>query len=74
METVRVIDNNKVEWTATNEQLAREYRNKLLAETDYLALSDSTLSDAMRTYRQELRDVPQQSNFPTSFIIPVKPE
>tara|TARA_B100000424_G_scaffold162454_1_gene124435 strand:+ start:3124 stop:3399 length:276 start_codon:yes stop_codon:yes gene_type:complete len=32
-------------------------RNELLAETDYLALSDQTLSDDMKTYRQELRDM-----------------
>ena len=36
----------------------RNKRNRLLAETDYLALSDSTLSDDMRTYRQALRDLP----------------
>ena len=36
----------------------REKRNRLLAETDYLALSDSTLSDDMKTYRQNLRDLP----------------
>ena len=33
-------------------------RNRLLAETDYLALSDNTLSDDMKTYRQSLRDLP----------------
>ena len=32
-------------------------RNNLLAETDYLALSDQTLSTDMNTYRQELRDI-----------------
>jgi len=32
-------------------------RNQLLQETDYLALSDNTLSDDMRTYRQDLRDL-----------------
>ena len=37
----------------------REKRNRLLTETDYLALSDNTLSDDMRTYRQELRDLPE---------------
>jgi hypothetical protein len=36
----------------------RSKRNKLLAETDYLALSDNTLSDDMKTYRQNLRDLP----------------
>ena len=36
----------------------RTRRNQLLAETDYLALSDTTLSSDMATYRQALRDLP----------------
>ena len=36
----------------------REKRNRLLAETDYYALSDVTMSDDMKTYRQNLRDMP----------------
>ena len=36
----------------------REQRNQLLAETDFYALSDVTLSDDMTTYRQALRDLP----------------
>ena len=36
----------------------RAKRNRLLAETDYMALSDNTLSDDMKTYRQSLRDLP----------------
>ena len=36
----------------------RSKRNRLLAETDYYALSDVTLSDAMTTYRQDSRDLP----------------
>ena len=35
----------------------REKRNAKLAETDYLALSDQTLSADMNTYRQNLRDI-----------------
>lgn len=35
----------------------RDRRNSLLAETDYLALSDQTLSSDMTTYRQNLRDL-----------------
>ena len=35
----------------------RVKRNKLLADTDHYALSDQTLSDDMRTYRQSLRDI-----------------
>ena len=36
----------------------RAKRNRLLAETDYYALSDNTLSDDMKTYRKDLRDLP----------------
>ena len=32
-------------------------RNKLLLATDYLALSDQTLTDEMKKYRQDLRDI-----------------
>lgn len=35
----------------------RQRRNALLKETDYLALSDNTLSAEMTTYRQSLRDI-----------------
>tara|TARA_B100000780_G_scaffold262411_1_gene215514 strand:+ start:1196 stop:1483 length:288 start_codon:yes stop_codon:yes gene_type:complete len=35
----------------------RQKRNSLLIETDYLALSDVTMSSAMTTYRQALRDL-----------------
>ena len=36
----------------------RTKRNRLLAETDFYALSDVTMSDGMTTYRQDLRDLP----------------
>ena len=36
-------------------------RNAKLAETDHHALSDVTLADNMKTYRQQLRDLPAAS-------------
>ena len=36
----------------------REKRNNLLAKTDWTANSDLTMSNAMTTYRQALRDAP----------------
>ena len=36
----------------------RSKRNRLLAETDFYALSDVAMSDDIKTYRQELRDLP----------------
>jgi len=52
----------------------REKRNALLAETDYLALSDQTLTDDMKTYRENLRAIPEQAGFPNSVSWPTKPE
>ena len=45
-----------VEFDMAMEDL-RTKRNKLLADTDYLALSDNTMSAEMTTYRQSLRDI-----------------
>ena len=39
----------------------RRQRNELLVETDYMALSDVTMTDAWKTYRQELRDITKQT-------------
>ena len=35
----------------------RSIRNNFLIETDFYANSDVTMSDAMKTYRQALRDI-----------------
>ena len=35
----------------------RTKRNALLIETDYLALSDNTMTEEMKVYRQKLRDI-----------------
>jgi hypothetical protein len=45
-----------VEFDMAMEDL-RTKRNKLLKDTDHYALSDQTLSDDIRTYRQSLRDI-----------------
>jgi len=52
---------------AENERKAanvRKQRDRLLAETDYLALSDNTLTTEMAAYRQALRDITDHANFP----------
>lgn len=43
------------------ESIRRE-RNKRLQETDYFALNDVTLTDAMKAYRDNLRKVPQTTS------------
>ena len=37
----------------------RELRNSKLCETDYIALSDNTMSDEMKAFRKSMRDIPQ---------------
>ena len=49
------------EVTATSN---RNTRNAKLAETDFYALSDVTMSSGMTTYRQALRDLPTHDNWP----------
>ena len=72
----------RVESTTTEEQTnltnakwaeVRNYRNALLRESDWRALSDVTLSDAWRTYRQELRDIPSAQSDPYNITYPTPP-
>ena len=56
-------------------QSLRMIRNRLLAESDWMANSDVTMSDAWRTYRQELRDITNtySSMSDDGFTFPTKP-
>ena len=49
---------------ATTAANYRNTRNTLLADTDWTAMSDVTMADNMKTYRQALRDLPTHSNWP----------
>ena len=51
----------------------REERDALLAETDWWASSDLTMTAEQTAYRQALRDVPSQEGFPESVSWPTKP-
>jgi len=42
----------------------RSTRNSLLSDTDWTAMSDVTMADDMKTYRQALRDLPTHKNWP----------
>ena len=59
-------------------KVAREKRDELLTETDYLLMPDYPISEealaALKTYRQALRDVPEQTGFPNTIEWPSKPE
>ena len=66
-------------WTVTDKPdddkavSIRAKRDALLRDTDHHGLSDVTMSEAMTTYRQALRDIPQQSGFPASITWPTEP-
>lgn len=56
---------------------ARQKRDRLIADTDFLLCADYPISaedlEAVKAYRQALRDVPQQKGFPTEIEWPVLP-
>ena len=56
---------------------ARQKRNRLIAATDYLVMPDYPIEPdrlaKVKTYRQALRDVPEQSGFPRTITWPEKP-
>lgn len=61
----------------TDDEIAsiqRKERDERLKQTDVYALSDVTLSSAMSTYRQALRDVPAQAGFPNTITWPDEPD
>ena len=51
----------------------RIIRDSLLQDTDWMANSDVTMSDAWRTYRQALRDLPANTTDPANPVWPTKP-
>ena len=56
---------------------ARQKRDRLIAATDYLVTPDYPIDPEklakVKTYRQALRDIPEQSGFPRSITWPEKP-
>lgn len=59
------------------EKSVRAKRDSLISETDYLLASDYPISaedlEAVKVYRQALRDVPQQAGFPFDVVWPDLP-
>jgi len=51
----------------------RYRRDNKLAESDWMANSDVTMSDAWRTYRQALRDLPANTTDPNNPVWPTEP-
>ena len=54
-------------------RILRVLRNDKLAESDWMANSDVTMTDAWKTYRQELRDLPATTKDPSNPTWPTEP-
>ena len=56
----------------------RKERNQLLKDSDYIMVSDITITTEKKeewtTYRQSLRDIPQDYDSPDEVVYPDKPE
>ena len=75
----RIIDRTADEIATKNNFMAsevRDERNQKLKATDWMALTDVTMSTEMATYRQALRDITTHANFPylQETDWPTKPE
>lgn len=66
-----------VENIPMTEEEARTQRDKLLADTDWTQVLDAPIDSATRkayrTYRQALRDIPEQEGFPETITWPELP-
>ena len=64
-EEIAVIEADRKEWNdaSATRKLAqiKQIRLQKLQETDYLAMSDNTMPDNIKTWRQSLRDLPQNN-------------
>ena len=58
---------------ADKAESVRSERDQKLKNTDWMGLSDVTMSEDWKTYRQALRDVPGQSAFPNDITWPSEP-
>lgn len=75
-----VFDYTTKQWVLTPDLASADVlttRNKLLFSTDWTQIPNNPLTSEMQaewaTYRQELRDVPQQSGYPYNVVWPVAP-
>ena len=78
-ETIRDAEEKAWDDDAPNRRMAklRSERNSLLAETDWMAFSDVTMSDAWKKYRQDLRDITKTTpsdDALSNITWPTKPE
>ena len=71
-----IIATENAQWLASAndraEEAVRKERNALLSATDWMALTDRTLTQAEIDYRQNLRDITSQIGFPDNVVWPTE--
>jgi len=72
-EEIAIIEANKKAALLSAKDDLREVRNQMLAETDWWASSDLTISDAQKKYRQDLRDITKTATSLDDVKWPEKP-
>tara|TARA_R110000744_G_C19186201_1_gene543347 strand:- start:19 stop:276 length:258 start_codon:yes stop_codon:yes gene_type:complete len=61
--TQESVDSTKHTLPPTEKQI-RNQRNRLISKTDWMAVTDRDMSEAETNYRQALRDITSQKDFP----------
>ena len=64
---------SQLTWSAVKTKWDEKIAGDKLAETDWMANSDVTMSDEWKTYRQALRDLPANTSDPLNPTWPTKP-
>ena len=75
-EIEKIPEKTAEELEAEAAEQVRSKRDSLIAETDYLVMADYPIDEetleAVKAYRQALRDIPQQEGFPFDVVWPEK--
>jgi len=72
-EELAIIEANKAAALLSATDDLRQVRNQMLAETDWWASSDLTMTDAQTAYRQALRDITDTYSSLNDVVWPEKP-
>ena len=73
VETIRNFTPEEVAASSPTEDSVRSLRAILIAETDWWALPDRTMTAEQIAYRQALRDITNQAGFPNNITWPQEP-
>ncbi len=73
VETTRDFTAQEAAASGPTESSVRQLRDDLIAEIDWWATSDRTMTAEQTAYRQALRDIPDQAGFPADITWPTKP-